>query len=374
MMSQGMPAGRSSRGTDRVQLRARRHAAGISIDTVADHARDVIAMAQGVADGPHPPLSVRLPDLSVRVSSFDPDLAVAVARQFVPAPPADGAARMRVFILHPGVAGVGPPLPWDRRRPCHPQRLATVLAQAGLQAAYFDDLEHWHILDHASGVAVQLMRAPGDYPPWETGAPLRPFLHWHYAQAGQRLAHCGTLGVAGRGVVLAGGGGSGKSGTVIAGLMHGLQSVGDDYVLLDGGGTVTARPLFATLKQDPAGFRRLRLGRVLGDDLPLNWQGKHQFTIMDVAPQPVPERLAIGALLVPQVSGAGPSTITPMPRTEAMIALAASSIHQMPGERESGFRFLADITRRLPCYRLALGPDPGEIAARIGAFIATDMP
>lgn len=345
----------------------------VSIATVADYARHVIDAALAVRDDAGARCAVSLPGLSVDVLSFDPDLSDAMRRNFVLAPHPDAPARMRAFVLHPGVAGISPPLPWDLRRPCHPQRIAEVLRDAGLQAAYFHDLDHWHIYDHAAGAAVQLMRGAGEYPPWETGAPLRPFLHWHYALAGRRLTHCGTLGIGGKGVILAGAGGSGKSGTVIAGLLHGLQSVGDDYVLLDAGHDITAHPLFATLKQDPAGFRRLGLDARLGRDLPLNWQGKHQFTMADVAAQPVPARLAIGALLLPRIGGGARTEIAPVGRAEAMIALAASSIYQMPGERESGFRFFGEITRRLPCFRLTLGPDPTEVSDRIGTFIEGRM-
>ena len=77
------------------------------------------------------------------------------------------------------------------------------------------------------------MRSADGFPPWEPGAPLRSFLHWEYAARGMRLVHGGTLGIDGRGVVLAGSGGAGKSGTVVAGIMVGLDSVGDDYVSVD---------------------------------------------------------------------------------------------------------------------------------------------
>lgn len=52
-----------------------------------------------------------------------------------------------------------------------------------------------------------------------------------------------------------------------------------------------------------------------------------------------------------------------------MIALAPSGIAQMPGERESGFRFFSDLTRLLPCYRLSLGTQPQEIAGTIADFL-----
>ena len=342
----------------------------VSIDTVVDYVRRVISEARAVRCSSGVRNAVSLPGLSIGTVSFDPAITEAIGRNFIQAPAADPAfSRMQTFIVHPGVEGVSSPLPWDVRKPCHPQRIADVLREAGLDASYFSDLDHWHLYDRTTATAVQLMRDVGHYPPWETGAPLRPFLHWHYAQAGRRLTHCGTLGIGGKGIILAGAGGSGKSGTVIAGLLHGLQSIGDDYVLLEAGSDVSAYPLFATLKQDPAGFERLRLSERLGNDLPLNWQGKHQFTIEEFSTDPVPSRLSIGALLLPHIGGSGRTEITQVSRAEAMIALAASSIYQMPGERESGFRFFGEITRRLPCFRVTLGSDPAEVAGSIGEFI-----
>jgi hypothetical protein len=185
-----------------------------------------------------------------------------------------------------------------------------------------------------------------------------------------RLTHAGTLGANGKGVLLAGAGGAGKSGTVAAGLLNGLDSVGDDYVLIDLSNGVTARPLFSTLKQDPQGFARLGLKRRVPANGPLNWQGKHAFHIDDIAPRPVPATLDIVALVVPHISGGGASSIMPVSRRDAMIALAPSGIAQMPGERESGFRFFSDLTRLLPCYRLSLGTQPQEIAGTVADFLA----
>lgn len=346
------------------------HRGPVFIETVVDYARSVVAEIRALQDVSGERCSVALPDLKVETLSFDPELSEAVKTNFVVSTQ-DGRAssRLNACIVHPGIDGVSPPRPWDVRRQCHPERVAEVLREAGILASYFNDLDHWHIFDIATATAVQLMRSPGEYPPWETGAPLRPFLHWHYALQGRRLTHCGTLGINGKGVILAGAGGSGKSATVIAGLLQGLQSVGDDYVLLDASSEVIAYPLFATLKQDPAGFQRLGLSSRLGRDLTLNWQGKHQLTMSDIANDAVPSKLGIHALMLPKVKGSGRTEISPVGRAEAMIAVAASSIYQMPGERESGFRFFGEITRKLPCFRLMLGPDPVEVADAIATFI-----
>jgi hypothetical protein len=340
----------------------------VSIGGVAAYARSVLERMQSLPTSGARMVDANLPGLSVRVVSFDDAMADAVRRNFLQSGPARfPTLEMTVLIVPATAPGSPAAAKWSRGEPYVPHHVAQALEAAGLRAGYYFDLDHWHVYEPSRGVGVQLMRLPGLYPPWETGAPLRPFLHWHYARRGMRLAHGGTLGVDGKGVLLAGAGGSGKSGTVIAGLLNGLQSVGDDYVLLNADRGVRAYPLYATLKQDPAGYERLGLGRRLPAG-GLNWQGKHQFRIGDVASQAVPPSLEIGALLLPRTGGFR-TRISPLPRAEAMIALAASSIHQMPGERESGFRFFGMIARRLPCFRLDLGRDPAEIADAIGNFI-----
>jgi hypothetical protein len=265
---------------------------------------------------------------------------------------------------------IPPPAEWGEE-PYRPHEVASLLEQAGLRASYFYDLDHWQIFDPEAAFGVQLMRGPNDFPPWELAAPLRPFLHWHYARQGSRLAHCGTLGLDGSGVLLAGAGGSGKSGTVVAGLLNGLQSIGDDYVLLDAGAEVVGYPVFATLKQDQAGFDRLGLKDWLPRAGPLNWQGKHEFRLQDVSESSPPARLSITALLVPRLGDEARTRIEPISRRDAMLAFAPSSIQQMPGERESGFAFFSNVARKLPCYALFLGREPKEIAGVIAEFLET---
>lgn len=339
----------------------------VGMGNLVEYARHAIAQAQVAVDG-KAGLKTSLPDAQVDTVSFDDALSSAIGRNFVGAKISTGE-RLRCAIIHAGTNGVSEAATWSHSEPYRPHEVASELARNGLRGSYFHDLNHWHLMDPANGLAVQLMREPGAYPSWEIGAPLRPFLHWYYAAQGRRLAHCGTLGLGGQGVILAGDGGSGKSGTVIGGLLHGLQSVGDDYVLLDADDRIVARPVFTTLKQDQAGVARLGMVDLVAHK-PVNWQGKYEFVIGDVSALPIPERLEISALLIPRVTGAARTGLQPVARGEAMIALAASTLYQMPGERESGFRFFSRVTRALPCYSLNLGSDPAEVSGVIGDFIA----
>ncbi|MGX8010677.1 serine kinase [Mesorhizobium sp. ORM8.1] len=342
----------------------------VTMATLSEYARYLFAAAQGASA--HFPVTrtVHLPGMEITVHLGQGMLADAIGPAFVETRgDRSGARQLSIFIGHPGIGELPEPAHWgDAHFTEH--GFARELAEAGLRGHHFHDLDFWQFYDPEHLIGVQLMRSAEAFPPWEPGSPLRAFLHWEYAARGMRLAHAGTLGLDGKGVLLAGAGGAGKSGTVVAGLLHGLDSVGDDYVLVDLEGDVSARPLFSTLKQDPRGFARLGLKNRLGIDGPLNWQGKHTFHIEAVAPRPIPASLDIFALMVPHIGGGETSSIVPMSRRDAMIALAPSGIAQMPGERESGFRFFSDLTRLLPCHQLSLGRDPVEIAGTIADFLA----
>ena len=138
------------------------------------------------------------------------------------------------------------------------------------------------MLDIDANVGLQWMQAADGYPPWEPAAPLRVFLHWFYSARGMRLCHAGTLGKNGCGVLLGGSGGSGKSGTVVGGVLNGLKTVGDDYVVIDGRGErAIAYPVFTTMKQDAAGLKRLGLDTTIARTGGANWQGKFEFSCQD---------------------------------------------------------------------------------------------
>jgi hypothetical protein len=343
--------------------------------TLADlprFAREVLsALAENADRFPAKALAL-LPGLEVSAHFGDGPLGATIANGWSSAgasePMPGGKRSLRIFVSHPALGAFPETAVWGEQV-FDPIEFGRRLEEAGLRGDYHHDLRYWQFYDAETGVGAQLMRDASGFPPWEPGAPLRSFLHWGYAARGMRLAHAGTLGHKGRGVMLVGAGGSGKSGTVLAGLLNGLDSVGDDYVLVGLEGDVAAYPLFRTLKQDRAGWERLGLGARLSLPASLNWQGKYQFHLEDVAVRPLPGRLTMTAMMVPRVSGASRTTIAPMSRKDAAVALTAPGLTQMPGDRTTGFRFFGELTRRLPCYEVLLGTDPKEIAATIGEFI-----
>jgi hypothetical protein len=175
--------------------------------------------------------------------------------------------------------------------------------------------------------------------------------------------------VDGRGVLIAGAGGAGKSSTTTAGILAGLDSVGDDYVLLDLRERPIAYPVYRLLKLDPAAYRRLGLERDLSDPGPVNWQGKYEFDLEDLGRGRRAEALRIEAILVPTIKDRPHTIIDTIGKREAMLALAPTSMFQLHGDRLGSARALADLVRQLPCFRIDLGFDPAGIADAISTLL-----
>lgn len=241
------------------------------------------------------------------------------------------------------------------------------MAEAGLRSCYLPTGPMWQVYSPVRRMGVQFIARPGRTPQWESGGPLRTFIHWALPEAA-RLCHAGTVGQDGAGILLVGAGGAGKSGTTLAAISAGLDSVGDDYciVAMDGD-AVEARPVFRILKQDPAGVRR-----IYGPDAdygPVNWQGKWEIHAARMKRAPFVDRLALRAIVMPRVAHLERSAIRPIPAPLALRAFMPSNVMQLPDGEAEGVRFTAELCRRLPTFELLLSPDRDDIAGAIAGLI-----
>jgi hypothetical protein len=279
-----------------------------------------------------------------------------------------GPPDLRVDVLEASRIGWPPPAGWSDER-CPEDFFERLLLAAGLRAAYPYQPRLWQVYDEERGAALQLAGAASDLPLWDSGAPLRLAIHWALPARGRRLLHGATLGTGSDGILISGPGGIGKSGTALAGIAHGLRTVGDDYVIVEQGVPPIAWPVYRLFKQDPAGVARLAgVGRRLAGR-PLNWQGKLEFDPEELSPGCMAHSLRLRAILVPSIERLPASRVEPMPRGKAIEAIARSTIVQLASERASVLLFCAGLTARLPVFRLSLSEEPSEIAATIAALI-----
>ncbi len=347
--------------------------ASLSRETLTEEAKHRLGAAHALPPSAGAALTRALPSLTLNIRSFTPGYLDNCARALVhePGTASDrvpAGVRLDVVVAdraaHPTLA-----LP----TPAEPEPPLPSLEADDLDGYLDTAYGAWHLLRRDcpnAGQGLVLLDAPGRWPPWETSFPMRHFLNWGYAAQGMRLLHAATLGLGSTGVLLAGSGGAGKSGTTLTGILHGLRSVGDDYVALahDAGG-VRAYPVVKLMKQDPAGLARLGVnthGPALG---PLNWQGKHEFDPTDLAPGCLAPQLTVKAVLLPSITAEATTRLVPASAQAVMFALMPTNLGQLPGRMRQGFGFVGRLARALPGYHLTLGTEPAEVAATLARFM-----
>lgn len=220
------------------------------------------------------------------------------------------------------------------------------------------------LLDLERGEAVFWAADLEAIPVWERAAPLRALLQIWSAAAGLALAHAGAVGRNGRGVLIVGRGGSGKSTTALACLAAGFDYAGDDYVLLSEqpGGGPRAHRIYSTAKLEPGHLQRLPpffdgAGTQSGRDKIALYLAPEFGSQLAVS-------LALQAVVLPRVAG-GTTRLERCSAGAALLALAPSTLLQAPARDASQFRRLAKLIAPLPAYRLLLGEDIEHIPDRL---------
>ena len=185
-------------------------------------------------------------------------------------------------------------------------------------------------------------------PWWERAAPLRVALFWALRGDRRHLVHAGAVGDDRGGVLLAGASRSGKTTVALAALTHGLHYLADDYILLDTHRHPTAHAIYTT-----ASVRHR--------------SGAAEKSVLDVAvvmPGAVRASLPVRAVIAPRIRG-GRTDLAPLKPTQALLALAPSTVFQMPFDDGAALGSLTTLVRRVPCFSLAVGDDPADLAHAI---------
>ncbi|MEZ5567995.1 MAG: hypothetical protein R3E54_06615 [Halioglobus sp.] len=222
----------------------------------------------------------------------------------------------------------------------------------------------------ASATALVWMADARDCPYWEAAAPLRGLLHWWCAAHGQQLVHAAAIGSEHAAMLLTGKGGSGKSTTALAGLLGGLRYLGDDYVVCENGaGGPAVHSLYNTAKVDRSSLALLPSLAGAIDPPPPAEQDKAVLYTARRFPRQLAQRMPLRALVVPAVTGGQPR-LTPMSRAAAFLALAPTTLFQLPGAGRQTTAFLRELVTALPCYQLSLGGDQQALLALLRATLA----
>ncbi len=225
------------------------------------------------------------------------------------------------------------------------------------------------VMDRETRRAVYWVPSHKHLPVWVRASPLRSILHWWMELNGRQLVHAAAVGQDGRGVLIPGRGGSGKSSTSLACLLAGLDFLGDDYLALALDPEPCIYRLYSTAKLDPRTLaqypeltRRCRTAYQPDFDkvvlfLEEGYRGQLR------------ECLPLELVLKPRISGAPDTNVGPAEPLEIERALASETLVHLPHVGVHTLEFLDRVSREVPRGAIHLGTDRARIPAAIQAAL-----
>jgi hypothetical protein len=202
-------------------------------------------------------------------------------------------------------------------------------------------------------------------PWWERAHPMRTALFWALAGSGRHLVHAGAVGDERGGILLVGASGSGKTTMALAALMAGLRYVSDDYVLITTDSGPQAHNVFATAKLLEGHLERFPELAVHARRFGLGEPDEKFVLYLPAAcPGALTTALRLRAVAVPRITG-GTTAVRPTSAGEALLALAPSTIMQMPYDGGAVLAPLGRLLRSLPSFAIDVGDDPDGLAGAL---------
>ena len=147
-----------------------------------------------------------------------------------------------------------------------------------------------------------------------------------------------------------------------------LQYAGDDYCLVaeDGTGGLDVHNLYCMAKLVALGdldrFPGLE-GHVLNHHREPG--DKVAVSLKEFGADKLTGSFPLRAVLAPVITGGDQSSVVACSAQEAMMAIAPTTLSQLPFSGRKDLQFLGAMARRVPCYRLLLGRDIRQVPIRI---------
>ena len=202
--------------------------------------------------------------------------------------------------------------------------------------------------------------------------PFPHFLATWYHDRGVQLVHAGLVSRDGRGVLLGGGAGSGKSTCAVACALAGFDFLGDDCVGTEvSQANIRGHACYDTVRIDDANLQRFP---VLQDYRlpPVGPRDKHKSLVYmsDVIPGRTVASTTIVAIASPRIVGSGPTRLVPVSKGTVLRKLAPSTLLRGLGSGAQGLSHVAELVRRLPCYEIEIGASVNDVPDCLDALLA----
>jgi len=214
--------------------------------------------------------------------------------------------------------------------------------------------------------------AYGGHPPLlhEIGKPLQQLFAVWMGDRDIPLMHVAMVAREGRGVLIGGAGGAGKSTTSLACLLGGFDFLGDDRVGLQlADGRYMGHSIFSSTMLFASQFERFP--RLAADAVgPSHPRDRKPVVFLARSHG---ERLArsavVSAVALPRLADSEATRFRRATGGQALLAIAPSSLILPLGPGARGMRRMADVVRTVPCYWLDLGRDLAAIPDAIQSLL-----
>lgn len=234
---------------------------------------------------------------------------------------------------------------------------------------YHPDSRVLFLYDGTNGQAFIAAFDRNTLPAYERAASLRPILFPWLATYNIQYAHAAAVGFPEGGALLVGKSGAGKSTTSLACLDSELFFAGDDYVAIEIGENPQVYSLYNSGKASVETIRLLpflephiRFWDIGGSD-------KAIFYFHETLPNKLVQQFPLRAILMPRVTGARETRVSPASAHAALLALAPSTVSQLATADGQVFARLAALVRNVPCWNLELGTDMAQIPGTIARLL-----
>lgn len=262
-----------------------------------------------------------------------------------------------------GIADLPPP-PWDNRAYDKRGEIRGFNNPAFV-TVYNPDGRILMVYDVMAGRANVVVFEHARLPAYERAAPLRPVLARFLETRGIQYLHGAAVGLPEGGVLITGKGGAGKSTSALACLSSPLFFAGDDYCAASFRGAPTAYSLYSSAKGHADTIQRLPFLEPLVSNRETMTRDKAIWYLDEHFSAKLIRDFPLRAILLPRVTGKRDTRVLPASPQAALLALAPSTVSQIPNAGTEVFQHLAALTRDLPAYTLELGTELAQIPATI---------
>jgi hypothetical protein len=224
------------------------------------------------------------------------------------------------------------------------------------------------IFDIERSVGIYWVEAADWVPPWERAAPYRCLAAWGLEAHGVALAHAAALSVGDQAVLVTGPSGRGKSTIALGWANAGKGYLADDFVAVSDQ-TQTVYGLYRSAKVFPDDLRTRfsALSRTRWGD-----EGGKAILLLDESVCRLPSNAHLRAVVALDKRRSNAPRLARCAAKIALLALAPSSLLQVPGVKQGAFSRLASLLRSVPTYELTLSQEREANIAALRRLLEPD--